>query len=89
MADDRIQIATTIKRKRILKVGKNNSQTEPGRKVAAIRVSGQYLEDLGFVAGGYMELVVNDDRSITLRPISAEEKAHQDAAKSAVVKPHE
>ncbi|MAE81341.1 MAG: hypothetical protein CMB80_01305 [Flammeovirgaceae bacterium] len=79
MTEETISVATRIKKKRRLRIAYNNSQTEPGRKIAAIRFSGVYLEDLGFNVGGYLDLCINDDKSITLRPVSSEQN-DQDAA---------
>lgn len=68
MADnDTVEVKTRLKRRRVLKMAYNRSQTD-GRRVATIRCSGAYLEDLGFRHDGYFELVINDDRSITIRP---------------------
>ena len=36
----------------------------------AIRFSGTFLEHLGFVAGEQYELIINDDLSLTIRPVS-------------------
>ena len=67
-----IEVKTKIRKKRILKTA-YSWQSNPRRKVVAVRVAGQYLEDLGFEVGGYMELEVNDDGSITIRPCTPPE----------------
>lgn len=72
MSEDFIEVKTRIKRKRILKTAYNVSPTDSS-KIPAIRFSGNYLEDLGFVVGGQYELTVNDDNSITLRAVNAVE----------------
>ena len=67
MSEDFIEVKTRIRRKRTLKTAYNQSPTD-GTRIPAIRFSGGYLEDLGFVVGGQYELTVNQDNSITLRP---------------------
>lgn len=87
MSEDTVEVKTRLKRTRRLRMGKNKSQTD-GSDVASIRISGLYLHDLGFDPNGFFDLQINDDASITLRPISAEQaladekqaKAVKDAA---------
>lgn len=78
MTNDTVNLTTPMKRRRRLRVAYNLSQTEPDRKVAAIRISGQYLESLGFKVGGFLDMEINDDRSITLRPVT-DEKLKEEA----------
>jgi hypothetical protein len=86
MTDDTIRIPVKMKRKRRLKVAFNQSQSEPGRKVAAIRFSGFWLEDVGFEVGKPFDLIINEDRSLTLRLVTDEESAQEQAARDAVTK---
>jgi len=65
---DYIQVRTRIRRTRRLKMAYNTSPTD-GSKISAVRFSGSYLEDLGFVVGGHYQLTVNDDGTITLKPL--------------------
>ena len=62
-----IEVTSKLKRERILKIGYNKSQTD-NSKIPAIRISGQYLESLGFHPDGKFKMVINDDGSLTLRP---------------------
>lgn len=73
MQDDFIQVKTRIRRKRILKTAYNQSPTDRNIKIPAIRFSGGYLEDLGFVVGGQYQMTVNDDNSITLKALLNDE----------------
>jgi len=86
MPEDTIDIKTTskVRRTRRLKVGYNNSQTTYGERTAAIRISGTYLEDIGFKVGDYMDLIINDDLSLTIRPVSAEQNEQDIAARKNV-----
>tara|TARA_Y100000310_G_C20240947_1_gene604649 strand:+ start:311 stop:583 length:273 start_codon:yes stop_codon:yes gene_type:complete len=84
--NETVKVETSVRRKRRLRVAYNNSQTEPGRKVAAIRISGVYLEDLGFKAGDYFDMTINDDKSLTLKPVTAEQIAQEKAAREVVMK---
>tara|TARA_R110002096_G_scaffold392493_1_gene587459 strand:- start:1140 stop:1406 length:267 start_codon:yes stop_codon:yes gene_type:complete len=87
MTDDTIQIKTRLRRTRRLKMGQNKTHPD-GDPVAAIRVSGLYLQDLGFDPHGYFDMHINDDNSLTMTPISKEQaeadKAAQTAAKDAI-----
>lgn len=65
--EETIEVKTRLKRQRKLRTAYNISQTD-GSKIVAIRISGRYLEDLGFRHDGYFVLTINDDRSLTLRP---------------------
>jgi len=71
MSEDFITVKTKMRRKRILKMAYNQSPSD-GSKIPAIRFSGGYLEDLGFVVGGQYELTVQDDGSIVLKPLPPE-----------------
>jgi len=86
MTEETIKIASRMKRRRKLKVAYNMSQTEPDRKIAALRMSGTYLENLGFVVGEYFLMVINDDLSITLRPITKEMIEQEEAARRIIQK---
>lgn len=89
MTKDTIQIRSSMKRRRRIKVGYNKSQTEQDRNVAAIRFSGTYLEDLGFHVGEFMDLIINDDLSITLRPIKAAQELNESDVRVAIKKTNE
>ena len=81
MTDDTIEIKTTVKRNRRIKIGYNviPGSDGPKKKVAAIRFSGEYLENLGFEIGKYLQMTINRDKSITLRPIKDEPQEDTDA----------
>lgn len=86
---DTVNIPTKRARTRRLKVAYNNSQVNPGHKVAAIRFSGTYLEDLGFNVGDYFDMIINNDHSLTLRPVTADQHKQEQEAKSNVTKTNE
>jgi hypothetical protein len=71
--NDYIEVTTRIRRTRSLTVAYNKA---PGSeaKIAAIRFSGAYLEDMGFTIGGAYKLRVNEDNTITLTPTPDENK---------------
>lgn len=82
MTDDTVEVKTRLKKTRRLRMGKNKSQTD-GSNVASIRISGLYLHDLGFSPDGFLDLEINEDKTITLHPVSAEQaKADMEAAKA-------
>lgn len=66
-SNDLIELRMKIRRTRTLKMAYNQSPSD-GRKIPAIRFSGEYLEGLGFVVGGHYDLVVQEDSSILLIP---------------------
>ena len=68
-----VEVTAKLRRKRTLKVAYNKSPSD-GSKIPAIRFSGDYLEGLGFVVGGKYELTINEDRTITIKPIGQEGK---------------
>lgn len=68
--DEEIRIPTTLKRHRTLRVAYNMATNDRTKRVPTIRISGAYLQDLGFVVGGYFQLTINDDHSLTLRAIT-------------------
>lgn len=70
--ENSIEVTSKIKKTRVSKMTYNLSQSS-NRRVPAIRISGEYLEDIGFAVGGYFELTINDDMSITLRPATQEQ----------------
>lgn len=71
---DFIEVRTRIRRKRVLKMAYNRTPIDK-TKIAAIRFSGTYLEDLGFVVDGKYELTVNPDSTITLKPLPPEDES--------------
>ena len=79
---DTVEVLTRLRKTRRLKMGYNKSQTD-GSKVAAIRVSGIYLHDLGFDPDGFFDMVINSDGSLTMRPVSSDEVATDKAATAA------
>ena len=85
--DDTIEVKTRLRRTRRLRMGQNRSQTD-GSAIAAIRFSGMYLHDLGFDPDGSFDLTINDDGSLTIKPVSAQQagddKASQKAARNAI-----
>lgn len=58
---EKIAIDLTIDRKSIHTVG-------VAGKSPAIRFAGRHLAALGFKVGGQFEIIINDDRSLTIRP---------------------
>ena len=83
MTDDTVEVKTRLKRTRRLRMGKNKSQTDAS-DVASIRISGLYLHNLGFSSDGYFDLQINDDATITIRPVSKEQAEADKAAAQAV-----
>lgn len=77
--DDVVEVKTRVRRTRRLKMSYNISQTD-GSRVAAIRVSGKYLEDLGFDVDGFFDLTINEDGTLNLRPVSPEQNKLDDAS---------
>jgi len=67
-----VQVKTSVRKTRRLKMAYNISQTDQSR-VAAIRVSGLYLQDLGFSPDGYFDMTINTDGTLTLKPVSKEQ----------------
>lgn len=67
MSDETIEVRTRIRRTRILRMGQNRSQTD-GSLVAAIRISGIYLHDLGFDPKGFFQMTIQDDGSLLISP---------------------
>lgn len=67
MSDDTVEIRTRIRRTRVLRMGQNRSQTD-GSFVAAIRISGIYLHDLGFDPNGYFRMTIQNDGSLLIQP---------------------
>jgi hypothetical protein len=67
MSDETIEVRTRIRRTRILRMGQNRSQTD-GSLVAAIRISGIYLHDLGFDPKGFFKMTIQDDGSLLISP---------------------
>ena len=75
--EDYIQVTTRVRRTRQLTVAYNRGPSVDGKKgtkIAAIRFSGSYLEDMGFAIGNSYSLRVNEDNTITLTPIVEEAK---------------
>lgn len=70
--EDTVEVRTRLRKTRRLKMAYNVSQTD-GTKIAAIRFSGQYLESLGFDHNGFFDLTINEDGSLTIKPVSREE----------------
>jgi len=64
-----IKVAVEVPRKRRLKMAYNVS-TANGQKIPAIRFSAQYLHELGFRVGGLFDMIINDDNSLTLVPVT-------------------
>jgi len=65
---DFVEVQTKMRRRRVLKMAWNRKPKDQ-LKIPAIRFSGNYLEDLGFVVDGFFELIVQEDRSILLKPL--------------------
>jgi len=87
MTEETVEIKTRLRKTRRLKMGQNKSQSD-GSMVAAIRMSGLYLQDIGFDPDGYFDMTINSDGSLTIQPVSKEQaeldKQTQKAAKDAV-----
>lgn len=82
-SDETVEIRTRMQKTKRLRMGQNKSQTD-GQPVAAIRLSGLYLHDLGFEPFGYFDRIVNPDGSILIKPVSAAQaKADEEARKAA------
>ena len=67
-----VEIKTRLRRTRRLRMGQNKSQTD-GSAIAAIRISGLYLHDLGFEPYGFFDMVIQDDGSLSIKPVPTEE----------------
>lgn len=63
-----IVVTSRMRRLRLLKMGYNS--VNGSQRIPAIRMAGAYLNDLGFSADGYFQMIVNDDLSLTIKPIS-------------------
>lgn len=76
-----VEVKAKLRKTRRLKMAYNISQGDK-TKIAAIRFSGQYLEALGFSYDAFFDLTINEDGSLTIRPVSKEvaesEKAFTD-----------
>ncbi len=70
--DETVQLKSPVKKTRRLRMAYNLNN---GNRVAAIRCSGQYLESLGFRHDGFFEMTINEDNSITIRPVKAEDES--------------
>jgi hypothetical protein len=62
-----IELLAKMPRVRRIKMAYN--KTGSGLKIPAIRFSGKYLESLGFDTEGEFDLTINEDKSITIRPV--------------------
>lgn len=67
-----VEVKAKLRRTRRLKMAYNISQSDK-TKIAAIRFSGQYLEALGFSYDAFFDLTINEDGSLTIRPVSKEQ----------------
>ena len=76
MSEDKIEVNVVkrIKRKRTLKVYYSKSHIDGADKLPKIAFSGQYLNDIGYKIGDNISLVINDDKSITIRKVEDEKE---------------
>lgn len=79
-----VHVPSPIQKSRILKMAYNKVPKNDGTKtmMPAIKFSGQYLEVLGFKVGGFFELIINDDHSLTIKVVGGKnekriEEAHE------------
>lgn len=76
-----VEVKAKLRRTRRLKMAYNISQSDK-TKIAAIRFSGQYLEALGFSYDAFFDLTINEDGSLTIRPVSKEQNESEAVATS-------
>jgi len=69
---DNIVVQTTkkIKLKRVLRIHSGVSPTSG--KFPVIRIGGEWLRWIGYESGNYVEVLINEDKSITIRPTTKE-----------------